>query len=335
MIWRLVYVVMSLVLGLVTRLEAQKNNLIPKKPEPARFVHDGAKWFKPQGLEMLELKLKNYEKERGHQIVVATIKTLQGQKIETLANEWFNAWGIGQKGLDNGVLILVSSLDRLSRIEVGRGLEAKLSDVQAGRLLKMVLKPQLQSKQYEQGFVNLLDSLFFLLDSEEELNALVAEEVKAEGSKQERGNTILWRLRYGAMGIGFLILILAFIYKEPESSFALFAIFSCVELLVVFCANSFMGRYGFGMGFWIKEGFIYVLGNYLVITFVGFFLPKGEERPKAKESRTYGGRGSGSGLRGSGYYDSGSYSDSSSGSYSDDSSFGGGGSDGGGASDSW
>ena len=150
---------------------------IPTRPEPARFVYDGAKWLQDGEAEQLEAKLEAYYRASQHQIVVATIPSLEGQNLERLANEWFNTWGIGQKDLDNGVLILAAEAERAVRIEVGRGLEETLSDVYCGRLIREVLGPYFKEKAYYQGLDKLSSRLMAQIGLE------------AQGPKLEVGQT--------------------------------------------------------------------------------------------------------------------------------------------------
>ncbi len=79
--------------------------------------------------EALESKLKDLEDKSGIQLVVATVKSLQGGDIETFANELFRTWKLGEAKKNNGVLLLVAPSERKVRIEVGYGLEGTLTDV--------------------------------------------------------------------------------------------------------------------------------------------------------------------------------------------------------------
>src|SRR4029453_16747559 len=73
--------------------------------------------------------------------VVLTIPTLDGESVEEFANRVFAAWKLGQKGKDNGVLVVVAPQDRKMRIEVGDGLERTLTDVAASRIIRNVTPP--------------------------------------------------------------------------------------------------------------------------------------------------------------------------------------------------
>jgi uncharacterized protein len=69
-------------------------------------------------------------------MALVTIATLEGEPIEDVANTIFRAWGVGQKGKNEGILLLLSIGDRRSRLEVGYGLEPILPDGLAGSILR-------------------------------------------------------------------------------------------------------------------------------------------------------------------------------------------------------
>ncbi|MDD1475241.1 TPM domain-containing protein, partial [Dolichospermum sp. ST_sed4] len=88
-----------------------------------------------------------------------TINGLEGQPIDEFAIQTARKWQLGQKGKDNGILIVVSKLDKQSRIEVGYGLEGIIPDGFVGRLQRNVLAPNFESGSYYQGLSSTLDKL--------------------------------------------------------------------------------------------------------------------------------------------------------------------------------
>ncbi|HUR17926.1 MAG TPA: TPM domain-containing protein [Acidimicrobiales bacterium] len=78
--------------------------------------------------------LDDYQKRSGNQVAVAVVRTTGGRSFEDYSIDLARAWGLGQKGKDNGVLLLIATKDRKLRIEVGRGLEGSLTDLQSGRI---------------------------------------------------------------------------------------------------------------------------------------------------------------------------------------------------------
>lgn len=102
----------------------------------------------------LETKLKQFEAAESTQIVILTVQSLKGDPIEDFSIKVAEAWKIGQKGKDNGVLLIVSKDDHKVRIEVGYGLEGKLTDLMAGRIVRDEIVPAFKAGQFDQGFTN-------------------------------------------------------------------------------------------------------------------------------------------------------------------------------------
>jgi uncharacterized protein len=88
------------------------------------------------------------------EIAVATVNNLQGVTIEEYAVKLFEKWGIGKKGKNNGVLLLISKEDRKLRIEVGYGLEGAITDLESGRIINNIIVPQFKAGDYNTGVYN-------------------------------------------------------------------------------------------------------------------------------------------------------------------------------------
>jgi uncharacterized protein len=84
-------------------------------------------------------------RKTGAQFAVVTLKSLEGGQIDDFANKLFKKWGVGEKGKNNGIMLLVAMQDRKARIEVGYGLEPILPDALAGRVLDEQLFPAFSS----------------------------------------------------------------------------------------------------------------------------------------------------------------------------------------------
>lgn len=134
---------------------------------PTGFVNDYAGLFSSEQKTALENKIVAFEKDTGNEIAVATIKTLNGDIIENFANELFQEWGIGKKGKDNGVLILVALDDRKMRIEVGYGLEGSLTDAQSYKIIDKIMKPAFREEKYYEGVNQAVDEIIALTKGEE------------------------------------------------------------------------------------------------------------------------------------------------------------------------
>ncbi len=100
----------------------------------------------------LQTKLKQFETAESTQIVILTVQSLKGDPIEDFSIKVAEAWKIGQKGKDNGVLLIVSKDDHKVRIEVGYGLEGKLTDLMAGRIVRDEIVPAFKAGRFDEGF---------------------------------------------------------------------------------------------------------------------------------------------------------------------------------------
>jgi len=99
----------------------------------------------------LTASLKAHEDATTNQVVVLTVPTLGGTDIESYANTVFHTWKLGQKGKDNGVLVVVVPNDRKMRIEVGYGLEGALPDGAAGAIIRTWMTPAFKAGNYDKG----------------------------------------------------------------------------------------------------------------------------------------------------------------------------------------
>ncbi|GGM10766.1 hypothetical protein GCM10009425_22260 [Pseudomonas asuensis] len=123
----------------------------PDFPPLTGRVVDQAGMLDTQTKARLEQMLKAHEQATTEQVVVATIPSLQGRPIEEYGYQLGRHWGIGQKGKDNGALLLVSRDDRKVRIEVGYGLEGRLTDAQSFLIINQVIVPRFRQGQFTQG----------------------------------------------------------------------------------------------------------------------------------------------------------------------------------------
>ena len=114
-------------------------------------VVDNAEILKPATRERIAALSKAHEDKSTDQIVVLTVPTLDGESVEEYAVRVFASWKLGQKGKDNGVLVLVAPQDRKMRIEVGYGLEGTLTDVAASRIIRNVMTPAFRANNFDDG----------------------------------------------------------------------------------------------------------------------------------------------------------------------------------------
>jgi uncharacterized protein len=120
-------------------------------PQLKGRVNDYADMLSPSAVNRLEAVLAELERQDGTQIVVLTIPSLQGDSLEDFSIRTAEKWGIGQKGNDNGALLLIAKNDRKIRIEVGYGLEDRLTDLMSGRIIRNIITPQFKMGHFDQG----------------------------------------------------------------------------------------------------------------------------------------------------------------------------------------
>ncbi len=128
-------------------------------PKLTGYVNDYGSMISPQAKATLEQELLAFEQSDSTQLVIVTIPSLQGEVLEEFSLKVAEAWKIGQKGKDNGIIFLVSKEDRKLRIEVGRGLEGKLTDLMSGRIIDLVVKPRFKRGDFDGGFITGVHSL--------------------------------------------------------------------------------------------------------------------------------------------------------------------------------
>ena len=114
-------------------------------------VVDNAELLDPATEELITTRLAALERSTSDQLVVVTLPDLHGERIETVGLRLGRAWGVGQRELNNGVLIVVAPLDRRVRIEVGSGLEGLLTDETAGAIIDEDMLPLFSKGRHPQA----------------------------------------------------------------------------------------------------------------------------------------------------------------------------------------
>lgn len=128
-------------------------------PRLKGYVNDEAGMISPSAKSKIEEELRAFEQSDSTQIVILTLPSLEGENIEEFSIKVAEAWKVGQQHKDNGVLLVVSKKERKIRIEVGRGLEGKLTDLMAGRIIDQVIKPRFKKGDFDGGFITGVSTL--------------------------------------------------------------------------------------------------------------------------------------------------------------------------------
>jgi uncharacterized protein len=147
--------VRAIVAGLVLAFAfvAAPSLAAPTFPPLTGRVVDNAHVLSAQTQADLTDKLAALEQKTGDQIVVVTLPSLQGYEIEDYGYQLGRAWGIGEKGKNNGALFIVAPNERKVRIEVGYGLEPVLTDALTSVILQETVLPKFRGGDVEGGVV--------------------------------------------------------------------------------------------------------------------------------------------------------------------------------------
>jgi uncharacterized protein len=136
------------------------------------------------------------------------VDNLDGEAIEPFANRLFRAWGLGQAGEDNGILLLVAKADRRMRIEVGYGLEGTLTDLHAKLIIENTMVPAFRAGDFSGGISRAVDDIILVLEGN-------GAELEARAERNQPSGS----------GLGFehLFILVWFVLFFGAFGFALFA----------------------------------------------------------------------------------------------------------------
>jgi uncharacterized protein len=117
-------------------------------------VNDYGGLLPSEAKSRIETLLKDLEEKDSTQVVVLTVPSLAGDSLEDFSMRVAERWKIGRKGLDNGAILVIARDDRKVRIEVGYGLEGRLTDITAGRIIRDRIVPEFRAGRFDQGVLN-------------------------------------------------------------------------------------------------------------------------------------------------------------------------------------
>jgi uncharacterized protein len=146
-----------LVVAALAGVQAQD---IPPRPDPPKLVNDLANQLNASEKAQLEQKLVAYNDSTSSQIVIVTVPTLGDYPIADYAFKLGTTWGVGQKGKNNGIVLLWAPKERKVFIATGYGLEGAIPDAIAKRIVSQVITPQFKAGQFYQGLSDGVDMIF-------------------------------------------------------------------------------------------------------------------------------------------------------------------------------
>ncbi len=288
-------------------------------------IVDNAELLSAETRTRLGEQLAAHERATGNQIALLTVPTIGDASIEEYALAVFNSWKLGQKGKDNGVLVVVAPRERRLRIEVGYGLEGTLTDVQAARIIRDQMTPHFKEGNFERGIRDGIGAIIATLEGRaapgaDSAPAVAAHERRPHTDEFFGGLDLPWPAR---------LLIGAFI-------FGIIGLFTFIGIVTP-GAGWFL--YFFLIPFWAMfpivvlgvKGALYLFGTYVVgFPFAKLIVSRQPWYERARRDLKTKGR-----ARIGGFTVSSASSGSSGGSSGGGFSGGGGSSGGGGASGSW
>jgi uncharacterized protein len=130
----------------------------------------------------LEQILAEAESKTSSQVVLLTIPSLEGENLEDFSMRVVEAWQIGQKEFDNGVLLLIAMKEKEIRIEVGYGLESILTDAKSGYIIRNFIVPEFKKNNFFQGITSGLAAITGIISEE----FVITDEELAKYNKQEK-----------------------------------------------------------------------------------------------------------------------------------------------------
>ncbi|MHB8799033.1 MAG: TPM domain-containing protein [Thermoanaerobaculia bacterium] len=177
----------------------------PLPAPPARWATDDAGFLSPEAVSRLDARLEGFERATGHQVLVWIGDTTAQTPVEDWAVRTFAAWKVGRKGLDDGLVVFVLAKDRKIRIEVGYGLEEKVPDAVASRVIREVIAPRIQAGDPDGALDAGVGALFGAIRPDLAAGGLAP---SPEGpSPEARRLTPLQLVFAGLLVVGFLVLL--------------------------------------------------------------------------------------------------------------------------------
>jgi len=184
---------LSLLLLLPTTALGQST---PEFPELTGRVVDRAEMLAPEVEARLTQMLQAHEQASTEQVVVVTLPNLQGFAIEDYGYQLGRHWGIGQEGEDNGALLIVAEEERKVRIEVGYGLEGRLTDADASVIINRVITPAFKQGDFQAGIFNGASAM---------IQVLGGDPLAVSGGQQSR--TVQEKPNAGMVALFFIIMM--------------------------------------------------------------------------------------------------------------------------------
>lgn len=167
---------------------------------PAGPVLDAANILPPAEEAALDAKLRAYNKDTGRAVIVATVPSLDDQPVDVYAQSLAEAWQIGGAESEQGVLFLIAPTERRLRIHTARGVQERLPDVLAGRIIRETVTPRFKAKDMPGGINAGVDAITAQLNRDpaeakaiaEAAAAAAAQRLSSGGDSFSIGAVVFW-----------------------------------------------------------------------------------------------------------------------------------------------
>jgi uncharacterized protein len=170
---------------------------------PTQWVTDAAGLLSPGTASALNQKLRAYEQQTGHQVIVYIQQSLGSAALEDYTSRAFAQWKVGRKGLDDGLVLFMFVEERKVRIEVGYGLEEKVPDARAFRIIDEVIVPSMRAGQPDVAVASAVDAILEAIEGKP-----FTAPAPAVRERPRPTSSPFSGLLFVILGIGFLILFI-------------------------------------------------------------------------------------------------------------------------------
>lgn len=174
-----------------------------KALKPEGYVSDFAKVIDPQSRAQLEQYAASVKAATGAEMSLVTIPSLEGEPVEDVGNTIFRAWGVGEKGKNNGVLLLLAVQDRRMDLELGYEIEPIIPDGYAGSILRE-MRPALRQSHYGEAMLQAAHTIGQTIAQAKGVSIDAARPQRR--IREQPHHSIPWPMLLGGLGLLFFLL---------------------------------------------------------------------------------------------------------------------------------
>jgi uncharacterized protein len=225
-------------------------NVFSQKAVPELWslrVHDEAHILQQATIDQLEKDLKSYEDSTSNQIAILIVQSLDGDALESYSIRVVEKWKLGQKGKDNGVLLLIAVDDHKMRIEVGQGLEGVLTDAQCSRIIRNEIAPAFRRSEFDAGVTAGVGNII----------KAIGGEYTADDISESSEMTVTDRILFGAFIYGVLgLFTLISVFVRGGAGWGIYAF-----LIPFYLVFGWIPFGAFTAGLWVTSVYAIVMGT--------------------------------------------------------------------------